>query len=55
MADGYGGKGYLIGSKNEEKLNDIVRQAQRDAREGKAALINVLIGKTSFRDGSISI
>ncbi|XP_006804715.1 2-hydroxyacyl-CoA lyase 2 isoform X1 [Neolamprologus brichardi] len=55
VADGYGGKGYLIGSENDEKLNDIVRQAQRDAREGKAALINVLIGKTNFRDGSISI
>lgn len=55
VADGYGGKGYLIGRKEEEQLRDIIRQAQEEAREGRAVLLNVLIGKTNFREGSISV
>lgn len=55
MADGYGGKGYLIGREDEDSLNDIITQAQRETREGKAVLLNVLIGKTNFREGSISV
>lgn len=55
VADGYGGKGYLIGRKQEDQLRDIIRQAQEETREGKAVLLNVLIGKTNFREGSISV
>ncbi len=55
MADGYGGKGYLIRREDEDKLSDIIRQAQRESQEGKAVLLNVLIGKTNFREGSISV
>uniref|UniRef100_A0A665UMQ1 2-hydroxyacyl-CoA lyase 2 n=1 Tax=Echeneis naucrates TaxID=173247 RepID=A0A665UMQ1_ECHNA len=55
VADGYGGKGYLIGRKDEDRLNDIIKQAQKETREGKATLLNVLIGKTNFREGSISV
>lgn len=55
MADGYGGKGYLVGREDESKLSDIIRKAQKEAQEGKAVLLNVLIGKTNFREGSISV
>uniref|UniRef100_A0A8C2ZHC9 2-hydroxyacyl-CoA lyase 2 n=1 Tax=Cyclopterus lumpus TaxID=8103 RepID=A0A8C2ZHC9_CYCLU len=55
VTDGYGGKGYLIGREDEDRLSDIIRQAQRETREGKATLLNVLIGKTNFREGSISV
>lgn len=55
MADGYGGKGYLIGRENEDRLREIIRQAQRETQEGKAVLLNILIGKTNFREGSISV
>ncbi|KAG5844583.1 hypothetical protein ANANG_G00164050 [Anguilla anguilla] len=55
VADGYGGKGHLIGREDEGRLDDIIRQAQRESREGTATLLNVLIGKTNFRDGSISV
>lgn len=55
MADGYGGKGYLIGREDEDRLSDIIRQAQKESQEGKATLLNVLIGKTNFREGSISV
>lgn len=55
VADGYGGKGYLVRREDESRLTDIVRQAQKEAQEGKAVLLNVLIGKTNFREGSISV
>lgn len=55
VADGYGGKGHLIGREDEDRLGDIIRQAQRETQEGKAVLLNVLIGKTNFREGSISV
>ncbi|CAN9511538.1 unnamed protein product [Ophioblennius macclurei] len=55
VADGYGGKGYLIGRDDEHRLSDIIKQAQKETREGKATLLNVLIGKTNFREGSISV
>ncbi|XP_062860605.1 2-hydroxyacyl-CoA lyase 2 [Trichomycterus rosablanca] len=54
-ANGLGGKGYLIGNKEESVLEDIVKEAQEECREGTAVLLNVLIGKTNFRDGSISV
>lgn len=55
VADGYGGKGYLVGREDEDRLKDIIRQVQRETKEGKATLLNVLIGKTNFREGSISV
>uniref|UniRef100_A0A7N8YCL8 2-hydroxyacyl-CoA lyase 2 n=1 Tax=Mastacembelus armatus TaxID=205130 RepID=A0A7N8YCL8_9TELE len=55
VADGFGGKGYLVGREDEDRLNDIIRQAQKETQEGKATLLNVLIGKTNFREGSISV
>lgn len=55
VADGYGGKGYLIGREDEGRLTDIIKQAQKETKEGKATLLNVLIGKTNFREGSISV
>lgn len=55
VADGYGGKGYLIGREDEDRLSDIIRQAKKGTQEGKATLLNVLIGKTNFREGSISV
>uniref|UniRef100_A0A8C9YXA0 2-hydroxyacyl-CoA lyase 2 n=1 Tax=Sander lucioperca TaxID=283035 RepID=A0A8C9YXA0_SANLU len=55
VTDGYGGKGYLVGREDEDRLSDIISQAQRETQEGKATLLNVLIGKTNFREGSISV
>ncbi|CAL8335037.1 unnamed protein product [Boreogadus saida] len=55
VADGYGGKGCLIGREDEDRLSEIIKSAQRECREGKAMLLNVLIGKTDFREGSISV
>lgn len=55
VADGYGGKGYLVERKDEDRLTDVIKEAQKESKEGKAVLLNVLIGKTNFREGSISV
>ncbi|KAM4566290.1 2-hydroxyacyl-CoA lyase 2 [Odontesthes bonariensis] len=55
VADGYGGKGYRVGREDEDRLSDLIVQAQRETKQGKSTLLNVLIGKTNFREGSISV
>ena len=53
VADGYGGKGFKV-----DDIKDVdatVKEAVKLSREGKAVLLNCLIGKTTFRDGSISV
>jgi len=54
VADGYGGKGLLLGRGDD--IEKTLLEAQRISREEqKSVVINALIGKTTFRDGSISV
>jgi len=55
VAEGYGGVGMLLDRSNEAQMEDVFIGAQRAASEGRSVLVNCLIGKTSFRDGSISV
>ncbi|XP_030043967.1 acetolactate synthase-like protein [Microcaecilia unicolor] len=55
IAEGFGGKGFLLTWKEECKMSDIIKEAQQECKKGNATLINVLIGKTNFREGSISV
>ncbi|XP_067909907.1 2-hydroxyacyl-CoA lyase 2 [Heterodontus francisci] len=55
VAEGYGGKGFLLNRDNEDQMDDIIRAAQEECRNGNPTLINVLIGKSNFREGSISV
>ncbi|XP_063799034.1 2-hydroxyacyl-CoA lyase 2 isoform X2 [Pseudophryne corroboree] len=55
VAEGFGGKGFLVTRQDEDRITDIIKEAQEATKKGKSALINVLIGKTNFRDGSISV
>ena len=55
VVEGFGAKGYKIDRTNEDKLEKILRKAQEDCRNGQSVLVNCLIGKTSFRDGSLSV
>ena len=53
VAKGYGGEGVAC-----EKPADVERalkQAQKLAKAGKPVVVNCLIGKTNFREGSISV
>jgi hypothetical protein len=40
---------------NDSNLKEILEEARRRYQKGKSVLINVLIGKTNFREGSISV
>lgn len=55
VAEGYGGKGFLLSNSSTEEIDKTLSQAQEVARDGTAVLINALIGKTDFREGSISV
>ena len=53
VIDKLGGVGYEI-SENDD-INDVIIEAKKNAKLGKSVLINVKIGKTDFRKGSISV
>ncbi len=53
VAEGYGGVGFCV--QKPEELLPALQNAKEAARNGRPALVNVMIGKTDFRKGSISI
>ncbi len=53
VAEGFGGVGLQVTT--EEELALALREAKRHAAEGRPVLINVQIGVTEFRKGSISM
>jgi acetolactate synthase-like protein len=53
VAEGYGGVGLLL--TDGAKVDEVLAQATALARQGKPVCINVHLGKTDFREGSISI
>ena len=53
VAEGYGGVGLRI--EREEEIAATLAEAQRLARAGRPVVINLLLGKTDFRKGSISM
>ncbi len=53
VAEGYGGAGLLLREPGEAAA--CLREAQRLAAAGRPALLNVWIGVTDFRQGSISM
>ncbi|KAL8568140.1 hypothetical protein ACOMHN_027663 [Nucella lapillus] len=55
VARGYGGKGVRLDRTNEDKMEAVIKEVQQQYREGHSVLINVLIGKTNFREGSLSV
>ncbi|CAL1548616.1 unnamed protein product [Lymnaea stagnalis] len=54
-AEGFGGKGFKLDRTNEDDIQKVLHQAMTLSRAGSSVLINVLIGKTNFREGSISV
>lgn len=54
VAKGYGGHGFLM--KRGSDIKEILTNAQKLAKDTeKPVLLNCLIGKTNFREGSISV
>lgn len=55
VAAGYGGVGFRIEKNDEKEIRIILEKAKDIARAGKPVLLNFLIGKSNFRDGSLSV
>ncbi|XP_072015471.1 2-hydroxyacyl-CoA lyase 2-like [Amphiura filiformis] len=55
VAEGYGGTGYKLTNETPEQIVEVFKKAKADCKAGKPTLVNCLIGKTNFRDGSISV
>ena len=55
VAEGYGGKGLRLDRTNEDIIPEILEDAVKLSLEGHSVLVNALIGKTNFREGSISV
>lgn len=53
VAEGYGGVGLLL--KDPANIEKTIKKAKKLAREGKPVVINIHIGKSDFRKGSISM
>lgn len=53
VAEGYGGVGLLLD--DEAKIGEVLEEARRIAKTGKPVCINVLLARSDFRKGSISV
>lgn len=53
VVEALGGAGYFID--NENQIDEILIQAKESAQSGKPTVVNVRIGKTDFRKGSLSM
>jgi len=51
----FGGKGELINRDNEKNIEKILESVSKRNSTGESIVVNVLLGKTDFRDGSISV
>lgn len=56
VAKGFGGEGFKLDRTcSEEEIDRVMEEAKMISRKGTPVLINCLIGRSSFRDGSISV
>jgi thiamine pyrophosphate-dependent acetolactate synthase large subunit-like protein len=53
VAEGFGAKGFLI--RSDEEIQTTLQAARDAARQGSPVLINVMLGKSDFREGSLSM
>lgn len=52
---GLGAQGLLLSQEKEDQVVEVLRDAQQQCRDGHPVVVNILIGRTDFRDGSISV
>ncbi|VDL70915.1 unnamed protein product [Nippostrongylus brasiliensis] len=55
VAKALGGWGATLDGENVSSTEEILDESLQQSRKGRSALVNVLIGKTDFREGSISV
>ena len=54
-AEGLGAKGIVLDAEDKDRLKEALEEAKKATRAGQPVLANVLIGKSKFREGSISV
>ncbi|XP_010638301.1 acetolactate synthase-like protein [Fukomys damarensis] len=54
-AIGLGTRGLLLSRENEDQVVKVLCDGQQQCRDGHPVVVNILIGRTDFRDGSISV
>lgn len=54
-AQGLGAQGLLLSRENEDQVVKVLRDAQQWCQDGHPVVVNILIGRTDFRDGSIAM
>uniref|UniRef100_A0A2I3RCR9 2-hydroxyacyl-CoA lyase 2 n=2 Tax=Pan TaxID=9596 RepID=A0A2I3RCR9_PANTR len=54
-AMGLGARGLLLSRENEDQVVKVLHDAQQQCRDGHPVVVNILIGRTDFRDGSIAV
>jgi acetolactate synthase-like protein len=53
VAEGYGGVGLLLD--DEAKIGEVLEEAKRISKSGRPVCVNVLLARSDFRKGSISV
>jgi acetolactate synthase-like protein len=53
--EGLGAKGIVLDAKDKDRIKEALEEAKKTIRGGQPVLINALIGKSKFREGSISV
>lgn len=52
---GLGAQGLLLSRDNKDQVVKVLGDAQQQCRDGHPVVVNILIGRTDFRDGSIAM
>jgi len=53
--EGLGAKGVVLDAQDRDQIREALEDAKKTTRAGQPVLVNALIGKSKFRDGSISV
>ncbi|XP_045846902.1 2-hydroxyacyl-CoA lyase 2 isoform X1 [Meles meles] len=54
-AIGLGAQGLLLSREKEDQVVEVLHDARKQCRDGHPVVVNILIGRTDFRDGSIAV
>jgi acetolactate synthase-like protein len=54
-AIGLGARGLLLSRENEDQIVKVLQDGQQQCRDGHPVVVNILIGRTDFREGAISV
>ena len=55
VAEGYGGVGFQMENNDPDEIRELLLKAKEIAKTGKPVLLNFFIGKSDFREGSLSV